>query len=226
MGQILRDIYSNSQIASLLGFKGGTCVYFFYDLTRFSVDLDFDLLAAKQKKLVANEIKIILEKYGKLTDFAIKAKTILFELSYEENARRLKVEISTVSPIKNLGEEWYEIKKYFGISMKVASRAYMFSCKLVALTSRGKFTMRDVYDVWYFASKGWPLDAGIVKSFVGKGLGNYLEDCISWIKNIKSSQLLIGLGELLDEKEKRWIKTNLKNEAIAFLEIYKKNIGA
>ncbi|MFH0925077.1 MAG: nucleotidyl transferase AbiEii/AbiGii toxin family protein, partial [bacterium] len=43
MGRILRDIYSNISICPLLGFKGGTCAHFFYNLPRFSVDLDFDL---------------------------------------------------------------------------------------------------------------------------------------------------------------------------------------
>ena len=44
MGYILKDIYADITINSLLGFKGGTCAYFFYNLPRFSVDLDFDLL--------------------------------------------------------------------------------------------------------------------------------------------------------------------------------------
>jgi len=32
MGRILRDIYADASIASLLGFKGGTCAYFFSSL--------------------------------------------------------------------------------------------------------------------------------------------------------------------------------------------------
>ncbi|PIZ76423.1 hypothetical protein COY05_01425 [Candidatus Peregrinibacteria bacterium CG_4_10_14_0_2_um_filter_38_24] len=54
MGQILRDIYSDTEISSLLGFKGGTCAYFFYNLPRFSVDLDFDLL--KQDLILKEKI--------------------------------------------------------------------------------------------------------------------------------------------------------------------------
>ena len=49
MGQILKDIYTDASISSLLGFKGGTCVYLFYNLPRFSVDLDFDLLTINEK---------------------------------------------------------------------------------------------------------------------------------------------------------------------------------
>ena len=41
--QILKDIYSDTTIAPLLGFKGGTAALLFFELDRFSVDLDFDL---------------------------------------------------------------------------------------------------------------------------------------------------------------------------------------
>ena len=43
MLQILRDIYSDLELANALGFKGGTALLFFYDLPRFSVDLDFNI---------------------------------------------------------------------------------------------------------------------------------------------------------------------------------------
>lgn len=42
--RILKDIYTDTTIGPFLGFKGGTAAYLFYDLNRFSVDLDFDLL--------------------------------------------------------------------------------------------------------------------------------------------------------------------------------------
>jgi len=49
--QILKDVYSDLELANYLGFKGGTALMFFYDLPRFSVDLDFDLLMRKKKLL-------------------------------------------------------------------------------------------------------------------------------------------------------------------------------
>ena len=45
MLQILRDIYSDLELANNLGFKGGTALMFFYNLPRFSVDLDFNLIS-------------------------------------------------------------------------------------------------------------------------------------------------------------------------------------
>ena len=49
MLQILRDIYSDLELANYLGFKGGTALMFFHGLPRFSVDLDFNLLKPEKK---------------------------------------------------------------------------------------------------------------------------------------------------------------------------------
>ena len=57
--QILKEIYSNITIASLLGFKGGTAAYLFYNLPRFSVDLDFNLLDPKKKDVVFQILRSI-----------------------------------------------------------------------------------------------------------------------------------------------------------------------
>jgi len=50
--QILKDIYTDIEISSSLGFKGGSALMFFYDLPRFSVDLDFNLLDIEKEKHV------------------------------------------------------------------------------------------------------------------------------------------------------------------------------
>ena len=93
MGRILRDIYTDISIASFLGFKGGTCVYLFYDLTRFSADLDFDLFAPsdENKKIVFEKIIKILEKYGEIKDSQIKRFTIFALLSYGGHYRHIKI---------------------------------------------------------------------------------------------------------------------------------------
>ena len=96
MGKILRDIYTDVTISSLLGFKGGTCAYFFYDLPRFSVDLNFDLLEVNEenKKKVYGKIVGILSKYGKVKDKQIKRFTVFALLSYGDEDHNIKVEIN------------------------------------------------------------------------------------------------------------------------------------
>jgi len=222
MGQILKDIYSDIFLASILGFKGGTCAYFFYDLPRFSVDLDFDLLYFKENKKqeVFIKIKDILIKYGQIKDSHIKENTIFYLLSYGNNDHNIKIEISTRDLIKNI-KDFYELKEHLGISLFVAKKDYMFASKLIALIGRNNTAMRDVYDIYFFAKNNWLINNEIIFLWTGKRVVKYLLDCIGVIEEIKENQILAGLGELVGEGEKRWIKESLRQEVIFLLKNYK-----
>ena len=64
--QLLKDIYSDLELANYLGLKGGTALMFFYDLPRMSVDLDFNLLNSAKEKIVYAKVREIVLKYGKI----------------------------------------------------------------------------------------------------------------------------------------------------------------
>ena len=66
--QILKDIYSDADISPYLGFKGGTAAYIFFDLDRFSVDLDFDLLDEAKEEQVFSRIEQIVKNYGQIKE--------------------------------------------------------------------------------------------------------------------------------------------------------------
>lgn len=222
MGRILKDIYSDISISSLLGFKGGTCAYFFYNLPRFSVDLDFDLLVIDEesKKLVFERIIKILEKYGQIKDQYVKRFTIFVLLSYGDDDHNIKVEVNIRNLVKNI-KDYYEIREHLGISMLVAKKDYLFASKLAALTSRTEVAMRDIYDIHYFAQNNWEINDKIIEERTGKTIKKYLADCVAIIKKVKDSQMLQGLGELIDsEKEKVWIKSHLKSDSIFMLKNY------
>ncbi len=221
MGQILKDIYTDVSIAPLLGFKGGTCAYFFYGLPRFSVDLDFDLFSTDEmtQKSVFGTVKNILEHYGEIKDNHIKRNTIFFLLSYGDADHNIKVEVSIRIHIPDI-QEHYELKEYLGISMLVGKKDYLFASKLAAFTSRRETAMRDIYDIWYFAKNNWDINAEVLKTRTNKTIKEHLTDCITIVEGIKDNQILQGLGELLNEKEKAWVKTNLRKEAIFLLKNY------
>ena len=221
MGRILRDIYADVSIAPFLGFKGGTCAYFFYELPRFSVDLDFDVIGGDQDTytLIFERIKTILERYGIIKDSYIKMNTIFCLLSYGDTDHNIKIEISTRRVVPDLKEE-YELKEYLGISMFVAKRPYLFASKLAALTLRSETAMRDIYDVWYFAKNNWDIDREVLAKWTTKSLKEYIDDCISLVEQVKDAQILQGLGELLNEKNKAWVKTHLKTETVFLLKNY------
>ena len=227
MGQILKDIYTDTSIAPFLGFKGGTCAYFFYGLPRFSVDLDFDLLKdidEENKKNIFEKIVKIICKYGKVKNSQIKQFTIFALLSYGDDDHNIKIEISTRDLIPNL-KDFYILKEYLGISMLVAKREYLFAGKLSALILRSDMAMRDVYDIYFFGKNNWDFDKKTVELLTKKDFSEYILSSISLVELIKESQLLSGLGELVDEKEKKWIKQNLKKEVLFILKNYQKVIG-
>ena len=222
MGQILKDIYIDVSISSLLGFKGGTCAFLFYNLPRFSVDLDFDLLEINEenKKIVLKKIVNILSKYGQVKDKHIKRFTIFALLSYGDDDHNIKIEINVRKLAENIRDH-YGIKEYLGISMFVAKQDYLFASKLSALTLRPEVAMRDIYDIHYFAKNNWDVNAEVIKERTGKTTKEYLSECIAFIEKVKDNQMLQGLGELVDsEKEKVWIKTHLKTDAIFMLKNY------
>lgn len=221
MGQILKDIYTDVSIASFLGLKGGTCAYFFYGLPRFSVDLDFDLLVINEENQnsVFEKIVSILKKYGEIKDQHIKRYTIFALLSYGDADHNIKVEINIRELAENIKDR-YELREYLGISMFVAKKDYLFASKLAVLTLRNEMAMRDVYDIYYFAKNNWDISPEVIKEKTGKNTKEYLADCLASLEKIKDNQILQGLGELLNEKEKIWVKNQLKNEAIFMLKNY------
>jgi predicted nucleotidyltransferase component of viral defense system len=221
MGQILRDIYTDVSISSLIGFKGGTCAYFFYGLPRFSVDLDFDLFSTDEatQKLVFEKVGSMLKKYGEIKDNYIKRNTIFFLLSYGDTDHNIKVEVNIRILMPDI-KEHYEMKEYLGISMLVGKKDYLFASKLAALTLRSETATRDIYDIWYFAKSNWDINAEVIKARTDKTIKEHLADCIPVIEEVKDNQILQGLGELLSEKEKAWVKNHLRKEAVFLLKNY------
>ena len=221
MGKILRDIYSDISISSLLGLKGGTAAYFFYGLPRFSVDLDFDILSENEndKKIVYNKILEIIKKYGIIKDSYIKKYTIFALLSYSDMDSNIKIEINTKNQIKNIKSK-YELKKYLGISMIVAKKEYLFAGKISALTMRTKTAMRDIYDINYFAKNNWDIDEEAVKSISNRDKKEQLLLYLEVIEKIKDNEIMTGLGELVKEEEKEWIRKDLREETIFMIKNY------
>jgi predicted nucleotidyltransferase component of viral defense system len=221
MGEILREIYLCPELASQLGFKGGTCAYFFYELPRFSIDLNFDFLgdADYDFRLIHERIEQILRRHGTIKESYIKRHTIFALLSYGDGEHNIKIEISTRHKINNL-RQYYEMKDYAGISVLAAKKDYSFAMKLIALTQRRVMVMRDVYDIYFFAKNLWDINENIIMLMSGKELKAYLDDCIAAIDGIRDNQILERLGELLDEQGKDWVRKNLKNEALFLIKNY------
>jgi predicted nucleotidyltransferase component of viral defense system len=216
MVQILKDIYADIELANCLGFKGGTALMLFYDLPRFSIDLDFNLINIEKEDLVLARIRKIILKYGTIFDEAKKFFGPLIVLDYGFGERKLKVEISN----RNFDDR-YEIKNLLGINMKVMIMEDMFAHKLCALLDRNVFISRDIFDCWFFMQNHTPLNKGIVESRMNLPLADYIQKCIEYIEPLNSKVFLQGLGELMDDGMKKFVRTKLKEEIISLFKFYK-----
>jgi predicted nucleotidyltransferase component of viral defense system len=214
--QILKDIYSDIELASCLGFKGGTALMFFYDLPRFSVDLDFNLLDKSKEKVVYEKVRKILLKYGDIFDEAKKFYGPIIVLNYGVGQRKLKVEISN-----RKWDNHYEVKNLLGINMKVMISSDMFAHKLCALLDRKEMTNRDIFDTWFFMQNRTPINKAIVESRMEIPLTDYIQKCIDRLECISDKGMLNGLGELMDDEMKKFVHTKLRTETISLLKFYK-----
>ena len=219
--KILKDIYTDSTIGPLLGFKGGTAVYLFYNLNRFSVDLDFDLLDAEKEDYVFEQIKKILENYGTIKEAEKKRFNLFYVLAYDEKvpgAQNIKVEINR----REFGSK-YEVKSYLGISMKIMVQEDMFAHKLCAMYERIGKTNRDIFDVWYFLQNEWPVNKKIIEERTKMNFNGFLQKCIDSLEKMTDQNILSGMGELLDAKQKDWVKVKLRTETIFLLKLKLQN---
>jgi len=214
--QILKDIYSDLELANYLGFKGGSALMFFYNLPRFSVDLDFNLLVVEKEIYTYKKLRQIILKYGKIFDEATKFFGPLIVLDYGMNERKLKVEISN-----RLFDNRYEIKNLLGINMKVMVQEDMFAHKLCALLDREAIANRDIFDSWFLMQRQTPVNINIVESRMGMPLSQYLQACIEQLESMTDKVLLQGIGELLDSKMKKFVQTKMRYEVIRLLRFYK-----
>ena len=215
MLQILKDIYSDAMLASVLGFKGGTALMFFYQLPRFSVDLDFNLLDISKQEEVFARVRNILLKYGNIHDEAIKFYGPLLVLDYGAGERKLKVEISN-----RLYDNHYEWRNLLGMDIRVMTEADMFAHKLCALLDRTETTNRDIFDCWFFLNRRAPINRQIVETRMGATLENYLQRCIDSLQQMPNRSLLNGLGELTDSSTKAFVRNKMLPETIQMMQLF------
>lgn len=212
--QVLLAIYRHPQLSQLLAFKGGTSLMLFHGLTRFSTDLDFNLLDADKTEYVYRELHELLLRFGTIDDEAMKFYGPLLVLDYGKGERMLKVEVSNRSY-----PDHYEIKTLFGTDIRVMTLPDMFAHKLCALGER--ITPRDIYDVWFFLSKGTDINPEIVRLRTNRSVSDFALQCAQKVRGYNPRILMQGLGEvLMDNTSKNFARQQLIPETVSSLELF------
>jgi len=183
---------------------------------KYSVDLDFNLLDQGKEDVVYKKIRKIVLKYGLIADEAKKYFGPILVLDYGIGERKLKIEISN----RNFNDT-YEIKNLLGINVKVMVQADMFAHKLCTLLDRTELTNRDIFDSWFFMNVQSPVNTSLIESRMGMPYINYMDKCIQHLEGINHKGMLAGLGELMDNKTKSFVRNKLLIETITLLKFYK-----
>ena len=214
MVQVLLAIFRHPQLSQLLAFKGGTSLMLFHGLTRFSTDLDFNLLDASKSEYVYNELHKLLLKFGTIDDEANKFYGPILVVNYGSGERMLKVEVSNREYPNH-----YEIRSLLGTDIRVMMLPDMFAHKLCALGER--ITPRDIYDVWFFLQNHTEINAEIVQLRTNKSVSEYASQCAKQIRSYSPRVLMQGLGEvLLDNASKNFVRKQLLDETASALELF------
>jgi len=213
--KLLVDIFK--ELKGKIGFKGGTCAFLFYNLPRVSLDLDFDILEPLTKEDI-DSVRVVLEKHGTMKQFQDKRFTTFFLFDYQTHTPNIKIELNK----RILQNNKYKTILFSGVEMKIVDKATLFTNKLVALSNRKGIVARDLFDVYYFLQLGLPLNEKLIKEQLGKSQKDYLKFLIGFIeKNFNDKNILHGLGEVLDNKQKQWAKENIIKETIKLIKSIK-----
>ena len=210
MYNILKEIFE-LPFSNNIAFKWWTACYFIYWLDRFSTDLDFDIISdSKFWENFDKQIMNILKKYWNLK----KWKKLI--LSYWYDDINIKIDLSR----KTWKNNKYELVNFFWTDINIQTKDTIFANKLVALTDRKRLANRDIYDVYYFFTNNFSINENLIYERTWKELKEYLKKLLVFLKKLpKNYKILEWLWEVVDEKQKSFIKNKLIHELIWILEM-------
>jgi hypothetical protein len=163
---ILRSIYS--RISDELIFKGGTALWFFQGLNRFSEDLDFSIIRNLNIDVLIKKIVGDLELMGVRTtlkvegdNFRIGAEGPLFTREIERCFVRVEVSKRGDVVMKARPQEYDPI--YLDIlpfSVMIMNPREVLAEKVRAIMTRDR--ARDIYDLWFLLKKKVDFDVQLM----------------------------------------------------------------
>ena len=85
---------------------------------------------------------------------------------------------------------------------------------------RGRFKLAQLMIAASFYYNEETENEEIIKKRTGKNLKKYLEEVLVFLENFDNKLILHSLGELVDEKQKDWIKEKLRKDLMFFIKLY------
>ncbi len=171
---ILLSISRNTK--NELVFKGGTCLYKFYKIDRFSEDIDFTLRKELDVDRLLEKIISDLKSFGIEAEIKIKKKALNSVMTTirtkgplyagtSQTFSNIRIDINLKSSVdidinlKSSVDIEPEVAKYSSLhpdiptfSLVIMQEKEIFSEKIRTILTREK--ARDVYDLWFLLEKG------------------------------------------------------------------------
>ncbi len=196
---ILSSIYKHN-LGKLMFFTGGTALRFFYNLSRFSEDLDFNAsgLNFKGFKEILENVEKGLRKEGFSPEISLERRNNLLvaELYFQDLMRLYKIvdkrgldlmiKIEIYKPRWILQSEPCVLSLYgYNFSVILLNKGNLFSEKLCALFNRKRG--RDIYDTLFMLKKGFPFDENVLLANKIEGAPKKL--ILEYLKNLPEKEL-------------------------------------
>jgi len=203
---------AKSEAGARIAFKGGTALKLFYNLPRFSEDIDYDWVQCRSKDNLIKQLSgVCRKKRWEITDEAVKHHTILLELRFKGIDRNFRVKIEVSTRKKSVETTHMNLR---GVPIQVLEPTLLMTEKLFAFLDR--HAGRDTFDAWYIISHSNPLNNKMIRD----AFGNYhifYQTILDKIDTISPNKLLRDTGKLLDADLRNWIKTTFLDDFKALL---------
>jgi hypothetical protein len=234
MYRTLEAIADNTELTSVLRFKGGTCASMLGWLDRFSVDLDFDYVGSTDNdNIIATRkaLEVVAQDHG-LTVKDWSKKGIQYFFRYDsQGVQRNTLKVEASFPV--IKENGYAPMRFTEIDriLKCQTIETMFAHKLLTPIERfertGHIAGRDIYDVHHFFLKGYSYDPAIIQTSRGTDTMTFLKQLADFIENnVTDTIIREDLSFLLSLDRFTILRKVLKRETITCLNDEIKRLGA
>ena len=213
MKEILNLIYTGD-FKDNIGFKWGTLAFLKYGLTRFSTDIDIDLIDKSKEKEVIEFFDDNLIAFGSVEKI-LGRDLHRWRLHYELRSRIIKIELNK----RENPYTQYEKITIDQLEITAQTITSMFSNKLCALWTR-RYN-RDLYDVNFFLQQWFSIDPQIILQQTWFSLKEWIQYLIKHIPTkFSENTILHQLWEVLEDHQKGRVKKELIEDTIKRLQEY------
>jgi len=198
---------AKSSAGSQIAFKGGTALKLFYDLPRYSEDIDYDALPGGSPDGLIGIIKgLCTKKVWEITDNALKYNTILVELRFRGPDRNFHIKIEISTREKELKTAILLLR---GVPIVTLEPSFLMTEKLLTFLDRQ--AGRDIFDAWFILNGAYPLDeAMIARAFENRSA--FFQALLNTVKNADPKKILRDTGKLLNQDDRNWIQTSFLSD--------------